>query len=124
MLARLVLLLSGAAFLAVGLPFLVDPASTAARVDLTLSSALADNDVRAVYGGLQAALGVLLVAAATAPSAASAALVLQQVSFGGLVLGRAASWLAVGPPGPLGVALLAAELVGLAAGAIARRRLR
>jgi hypothetical protein len=41
---------------------------------------------------------VLLGAAATTRSGVAAGLVLQQVAFGGLVLGRALSWLAVGPP--------------------------
>jgi hypothetical protein len=122
-LARVVLAVSGAAFLAIGLPFLVAPAWTAAHVGLSLAGALADNDVRAVYGGLQAALGAFLLASAASRSAVASGLAVQQVSFAGLALGRALSWLVAGSPGTLGIALQAAELVGLAAGALARRRL-
>jgi hypothetical protein len=122
-LARAVLWLSAAAFAAVGGAFLVAPASMGARVGLSLAGALADSDVRAVYGGLELGCAALLAYGALEAGRVRLALAAQLCLFGGLAVARAVSWLAAGWPGPLGVALHAAELAGLAAGWVARRRL-
>jgi hypothetical protein len=121
--ARLVVALSGLAFLAIGVPSLVVPGATVARVGVSLLGALADNDVRAVYGGVQTAVGLFLLLGARR-GALLRPLLLQQLTFGGLVAARAVSWMAAGWPGALGLALHGAEGVGLAAGFAAWRRTR
>jgi hypothetical protein len=121
--ARIVLALSALPFLGIGAGFLLAPASMAANVDVALGSATAASDVRAVYGGLQLALGALLAACALSPAHARAGLVLQVATFAGLALGRLVSLPIDGVPSPFGALLFAAELVGLALGVGALRYL-
>jgi ribosomal protein S18 acetylase RimI-like enzyme len=124
-LARLVLAASSLPFVAIGCAFLVAPAAAAERVGLTLHGALADNDVRAVYGGLQLACGVLLWLASRAGDAlVRAGLAAQVVLYGGLASARVLSLALVGAPGALGFALHAGEFAALVLGAIAWRSLR
>jgi hypothetical protein len=121
--ARLVLLLSALPFAALGLAFLLAPGALAARVDLALGSATADQDVRAVYGGLQLGCAALLLWGAARPERVRFALVAQLLLYGGLAAARAIGWAAAGAPGPLGVALHAGEATGFAAAWLALRRL-
>ena len=58
--AALVLRASALAFFGIGAAFLVAPASMAGFVGISSGGASADNDIRAVYGGLQLACGALL----------------------------------------------------------------
>lgn len=96
----------------------------AERVGLGLAGAIADQDVRAVYGGLQIGVAVFLLMYAAQPDWFRPGLVAQILFFGGLALARVVSLLTVGTPGPLGVTLHAAEIVALVLGLIALRRLR
>ena len=57
MLARLILFLSGVVFIGVGGYYLIDPYGGASLVGIILSSPLAASDLRAVYGGLDLAVG-------------------------------------------------------------------
>ena len=123
MLARLLLRTSGAAFVGIGAAFLLAPGAMAPVVDLSLHGASADNDVRAVYGGLQIACGVLLWAASRQEAWLRAGLYAQIVLFGGLAAGRFVSWTVVGLPDSLGVALHAAEGLAIVAGLVCLRRL-
>jgi ribosomal protein S18 acetylase RimI-like enzyme len=91
---------------------------------VALSSASAEQDVRAVYGGLQLACGLLLALAAGASEAAvRAGLAAQLALYGGLAGARLLGLALTGAPGALGAALHAGELVALGAGTIAWRRL-
>lgn len=123
LLARVVLLLSALPFAGVGLCFLVAPIAMAALVGVTLTGATADNDVRAVYGGLQLGCAVFLALCAFVPGWQRAGVAAQLCSFGGLAAARVVSWLVVGSPGSLGLALHAGEIVGLVAGVLAWRAL-
>ncbi|HEU4429763.1 MAG TPA: GNAT family N-acetyltransferase [Myxococcota bacterium] len=122
--ARFVLLASALPFAALGLAFLVAPHELAARVGIALVDATADNDARAVYGGLQLACGALLAAAAfgTEPRV-RAGIVAQLALYGGLAGARFVGLAIAGAPSALGLALHAGELLALAAGALAWRRL-
>ena len=115
--ARLCLRLATLAFAGIGAAFLVAPETLARHVDVTLAGRTADNDVRAVYGGLQLACGAVLFGASMRPAWLRAGLVAQVLLFSGLALGRFVSLAVVGPPDTLGLALHAAELAGIAAGA-------
>jgi hypothetical protein len=119
--ARLVLGLSALPFLGIGGAFLAAPASMATNVDVALGSATAASDVRAVYGGLQLAIGALLAGCAIARAHVRAGLALQMTAFGGLATGRLVGVPIDGAPSALGAALLIAELVALGLGAAALR---
>ncbi len=122
-LTRFVLLGSALAFGGIGFAFLLAPSAMAAHVDVSLAGATADNDVRAVYGGLQLGVAAFLVISAGRPAWYRPALALQLLTFGGLALARFVSGFIVGVPAPLGLALHAAELGGFALGAVAWRQL-
>jgi hypothetical protein len=121
--ARAVLGISAVAFFAIGVPALLLPESIANAAGLALNGALADNDFRAVYGGLQCGCGLVLLIAAFSNADVRAGLRVQQLLFGGLVAARCLSVVLVGSPGSLGLALLGGELLALASGFLALRRL-
>jgi GNAT superfamily N-acetyltransferase len=122
--ARVVLAASALPFIAIGAAFLLAPHALAERVGVALSSATADNDIRAVYGGLQLACGVLLALASRASdSLVRAGLAAQLVLYGGLAGARVVSFAFAGAPSALGFALHAGEIGALVFGAIAWRRL-
>ncbi|HEY8122177.1 MAG TPA: GNAT family N-acetyltransferase [Myxococcota bacterium] len=123
-LARFVLFASALPFLALGLAFLLAPQEIAAHVGIALVNATADNDARAVYGGMQLACGALLLAAARAAEPlVRAGLAAQLALYGGLASARFVSLAIVGAPRALGFALHAGELLALATGALAWRAL-
>jgi hypothetical protein len=121
--ARLVLVISALPFAGIGLAFLLAPAALAAHVDLSLGSATADHDVRAVYGGLQLACAALLAWGAARPERVRFALVAQLLLYGGLASARLVAWAAAGAPGAFGLALHAGEALGAGAAWLALRRL-
>lgn len=121
--ARAILALSALPFAAIGAAFLLAPGTMATFVDVRLASATADADVRAVYGGLQLGCALFLLWAAADPARCRAGLVAQLALYGGLALARLPSYALAGLPSPLGLALHAGELVGLALGVFAWRQL-
>lgn len=120
---RFVLFGSAVAFGGIGLAFLVAPGAMGARVGVSLAGATADNDVRAVYGGLQLGCAAFLALCATRPAWYAPGIAAQLLTFGGLAGARLLSWLAVGLPEPLGLALHGAEAAGLVLGGLAWRSL-
>ena len=120
---RLLLRACALAFAGIGGAFLVAPSAMGRFVDLSLIGATADNDIRAVYGGLQIALGGLLWAASCRDEWLRPGLYAQLILFSGLAAGRFVSWAVVGPPGTLGLALHAAEVLAIVAGLLCVRRL-
>jgi hypothetical protein len=121
--ARLVLALSALPFAGLGLAFLLAPAALAAQVDVALGSATADHDVRAVYGGLQLGCAALLGWGAVRPERVRFALIAQVLFYGGLASARVLAWALAGAPGALGLALHAAEALGVGAAWLALGRL-
>jgi len=122
--ARFVLLASALPFALIGFAFSVAPHEFAARMGIALVNASADNDARAVYGGLQLACALLLALAARGDAALiRAGLIAQLALYGGLAGARCVSLALVGAPSALGFALHAGELLALAAGALAWRGL-
>jgi hypothetical protein len=122
--ATFVLRVSAIAFAGIGAAFLLAPASMGAFVGISLAGASADNDIRAVYGGLQLGCGALLWVASSRPEWLRPGLFAQLILFAGLAAGRVVSWVAVGFPDLLGLALHAAEVLAIAAGVTALLRLR
>ena len=101
------------AFAGIGVAFLVGPQTMGRFVGVMLEGPTADNDARAVYGGLQLACGVGLAWAAGRPRWHRPALAAQTLLFCGLAGGRFVSLLLVGRPSALALGLHAAELVAI-----------
>jgi hypothetical protein len=94
----------------------------ASLVDVVVASATADNDVRAVYGGVASGLALFFWLAASRPEWFRPALAAQIFTMGGLAGARFISWAVAGPPEPIGYALHLGEFVGFAAGIVALRQ--
>jgi len=86
--SRIILAFTGCIFALYGLVCLANPATPAGYAGMEIAQASASTEVIAMYGGLQTALGVLLVAWAWRPHLVVPALVLVLVTVGGLALGR------------------------------------
>ncbi len=123
-LARAVLGLSALAYGGVGLAFLIAPAAMGGLVGLSLRDATADNDVRAVYGGLGLGFALFCLLAAARDAWMRPALAATALTLGGMASARVVSWVAVGRPGPLAFLLHAAEVAGCAAAVAALSALR
>lgn len=121
-LPRLVLALVAAIFAGLGLAFALAPATMMAAVDIAVPTPLAAGDVRAVYGGMQLAIGALLLAAAARAAWVRAGLLAATALFAGLLAGRLLGVALDGAPSAFGWLLAAAELAGLAISAACARR--
>jgi len=122
--ARLVVLASVPPFAGIGAACLLAPAQMASLVGLELASVTADNDVRAVYGGLSLGCAAFLLWCGLKSERVAAGVMAQVFTFAGLVGGRTLSVALRGAPDALGVALHAAEIVGLACGLVALAQVR
>jgi hypothetical protein len=120
-LARLTLWLGGLGFLGFGLAFFVAPLQTFAMFGLALQGDLAATELRAFYGGLELALGALLIAADLRPGARRHGLLLSLACFGGLGTARLLGIVLAGGATPLLWAALATELSLAALSAAALR---
>ncbi len=117
--ARFVLFASALVFAGTGAAFLLVPHTMAALIGIDLGGAVGATDVRAVYGGLEIAIGVVLAAAARHAHRVVAGLMVQIVLFTGLIAGRIVGLGVDGVPEPPGLLLFGLEVVGLALGIVA-----
>jgi hypothetical protein len=99
LLPRLTLWLGGLGFLGFGIAFLVAPLQTLAAAGIALQGDLAATELRAFYGGLEVALGTLLIAA-DLRGARRHGLILCLASYGGIGLARALGMLVAGSATP------------------------
>lgn len=111
-----VLWLSGLGLLGFGLAFVIAPLPAMATAGLVLEGAVAATELRAFYGGLELALGGLVIACALRPERRRDGLVLTLAIFAGIGLVRFASMLATGASTSF-LWLAGATEVGLALGA-------
>ncbi len=120
--ARLVLVLVGVVWLAVGVAALADPTGTADWVDFDLESSSALAEFRAMYGGLSVALALLHIGSAVRGAWLRPALLMSSALTAGLLTGRLVSIGLDGVPGPfvLGLALSEVLLLGLSGVALWR----
>lgn len=123
MLSRLTLWLGGSGFLGFGLAFLIAPLQTLAAAGIELSGDLAATELRAFYGGLEVALGGLLIAADLI-GARRHGLILCLASYGGIGLARALGIALAGSATPFLWAALATELTLAALSALSLRGVR
>jgi hypothetical protein len=85
---RIFLALSAVLWLPYGVQCLLDPSVLAAAAGVTAASATGTTELRAMYGGLQIALGLLALAGAVRPALAQHALVALGVVSAGLGIAR------------------------------------
>jgi hypothetical protein len=109
---RVVLMLSGAILLAIGVAFLLAPVAMMQSVEIAIASPLARGDVRAVYGGMEVALGALLLLAGQRSDRVRPGLFAAGVLFTGMASGRLLGVLLDGAPPPFGWFLLLLEAGG------------
>lgn len=112
-LAPIALWLGGLGFLAFGLAFLVAPLPTFALTGLSLDGPVAAAEIMAFYGGLELALGALVLACALRPARRRDGLLLMGVAYAAIGLSRLAGMLVHGADSPFLRAALLLEL-GLA----------
>jgi hypothetical protein len=119
LLARVVLWLGGLGFLGFGLAFLVQPLETLAAAGVALQGDIAATEIRAFYGGLEVALGALLLAA-DLRGRRREGLILSLASYGGIGTARLLGILLAGGASPFLWFALATEgvLAGLSAVAL------
>jgi len=120
--ARLVLVLVGSVWGSIGLWALANPQSLADAADFQLMSPTAFGEIRAMYGGLGVALGLVHIGAAVRQMWLKPALLTATALLIGLLTGRISGVVLDGFPTPTGLLLLFAEfvLVGLSAFALFR----
>jgi hypothetical protein len=106
----LALILAGAGFLVFGVAMSVAPQAVMASVGWQIPDGVPTTEVRAFYGGLELALGGLLLAAARLPAYRRAGLVLGAVSYGTVALTRAFGLLIDDTGGPFLLGALATEI--------------
>jgi len=119
--ARIVLMGSTAVFAAIGLGFIVVPHTLAPLVGIALTDVTADNDFRAVYGGVPAGLAVFFVLALRRADWELPALYVVLLTLAGLAASRFVSWAVAGWPAPIAFGLHAMEIAGIVMAAIAIR---
>jgi hypothetical protein len=113
-LARIALLLNGVLFAGYGLLCLVMPETLTGAAGLGLTNTVASIEVRAMYGGLELALGVLFLLAASRPTLLEAGLIAGVTIFSGLGLARLLGIALDGGPGTYNVVAVLYELTAAA----------
>ena len=121
-LAPVSLTLAAAGFVGFGLALLVAP-GLLALVELEPVTATARSDARAIFGGMELGVGVLLALCARRREWYRVGLAAQGLALGGAVTGRLVSLAVDGTPRPVTLVLAALELAGAALAAVALRRL-
>ena len=81
--------LNGVVFLGYGVVCLFTPSMPADYAGIALSTSSGETEIRAMYGGLQAALGAFLIFCAVSTSRQAEGLRTMAFLMGGLALGRA-----------------------------------
>lgn len=115
------LMLISVLFAAVGLAVLVEPTFFARQLEMTVESATAVSDFRAVYGGLCFAVTTLGVLAIRREALRAATVLAFVLVLDGLIFGRLISLATHGPGSWLINAQLALEVVGALGGALVLR---
>jgi hypothetical protein len=113
-LARIALLVNGVLFASYGLLCLVMPETLTGAATLGLTTTVASIEVRAMYGGLELALGVLFLLAASRPTLLEAGLITGVTIFSGLGLARLLGIVLDGGPGTYNIVAVIYELTAAA----------
>jgi len=121
--ARFVLVLLAFVYGIVALAFLASPASFAALVDISLTSTTADNDFRAVYGGVSLGIALFFVASLSRADWFRPALTAGALIFLCMVGARVLSWALAGFPDSIAYGLQLVEAAGFILAVVALRGL-
>ncbi|MBL8986973.1 MAG: DUF4345 family protein [Gemmatimonadetes bacterium] len=113
---RVVLGLTGAVFVTLGLGFLVAPEGLLGLMKIQVSPERALLEIRAMYGGLELGLGVFFIVAVFRERWIRAALGAQFLVLGGMGSTRLLALLFAGPSDRLMVAFAVAEVIGAVLG--------
>ena len=108
--ARIVLALNGLIFLGYGLLCFLVPTTLTSAAGLGMETTVAATEVRAMYGGLECAIGVLFLLAALRESLLEPGLIAGVTVFAGLGVGRALGIAVEGGPGAYNVVAVIYEL--------------
>jgi hypothetical protein len=119
---QLFLSVVGTVFLGLGTINLFFPAAGMAGFELRITSVSALNEMRANYGGMHFALGLLFLSGAFLEALRVSALLVVAVFTGGLVLGRSLSLALDGAPNHLVLGLFALEALGCVVATVLYRR--
>ena len=122
-LGRGLLLLFGAGFALLGLRYFIDPHALTAESGVAIPSAKSMMEIRTVYGGLFAGLGLAVTALGLKRATIPAGLTALILTAGTVALARIAAIALGEAPDTLFATLLAIELVGVALAALALRGL-
>ena len=123
---RIYLGIAGAAFMVTALFAFIDPDSMAAFAGLAAVDASGETEIRAIYGGLTAGIGLLLLCGLRSAKLATAGLGCAVFAVGGLGLTRLAIEVFFGGPGihpNQGIAIALELAVAAAAWVFLRREL-
>ena len=122
MAARIFLGLNALVFIGYGLVCLASPSIVAEQTGMVLSTGVASAEVRAMYGGLQTAVGLLALLGFLRPAMRATILLVLAVLFFGLASGRAVGILVETDPGAYNVmaVIFEAAFGGLALGLLSR----
>ena len=112
------LVLNGLLFLGLGIAYLAAPAKMAGKTDFVLSTDVATVEIRAIYGGMEIAIGILLCICLLRPDWLVPGLVLTVVLYAGFVGGRIVGMIAAAEVGGITWKLLAFAVIDLAAGVV------
>lgn len=115
------LLLNALIFTLIGATVMVAPTQFARALDITVESATATSDFRAVYGGVCFAIAAFAISALRREALRPAAVLALVLIFDGLIFGRLLTWVTHGPGSALIFAQLALEVGGAAWGALVLR---
>jgi len=109
--ARIVLALNGLILAGYGLLCLFVPTTLTSAAGLGMESTVASTEVRAMYGGLELAIGVLFLLASVRESLLEPGLIAGVTVFTGLGVARALGIMLDGGPGAYNVVAVIYELV-------------
>lgn len=101
--------LSALAFIAIGVNALLDPVAAMDGLELLPQTVTATNEIRANYGGMHIAFGLIMLAATVKAPLQVFALGLNLVITAGLVSGRVISLVVDGMPNDMVLVLIAVE---------------
>jgi len=119
---RIFLAIVGVIFLGVGGFNLFFPVAGMAGFEIQIPTATAHNEIRANYGGMHLAMGLLFVSGAFVGSLRIPALLVAALFTGGLVLGRSLSLVLDGWPNPFLWTFFALEALGCVVGSVLVKR--
>ena len=121
--ARILLILFGLGFAALGVRFFLDPAALTADADVAMPNMKAIMEIRTVYGGMFAGLGLAILILGLGRDTLRAGLIALLTILAVVALARVGAVMLGQAPDPLFTTLLAIEIAGAAVAAMLLRNI-